>query len=114
MTTKELILKHYKPGMTVTKVASSLGIGRTTAYYHLKRLFPEDFGSNKSDQIVLNEMNKALFSPTGVTQKELAKHLGISPQYLCDILLKRRPITERIANKLGYKKVCKWVKESVT
>lgn len=59
---------------------------------------------------VIKAMQKALYSPTGVSQKELAEHLNISPQYLSDILRGNRFIPDKVANKLGFKKVIKWVK----
>ena len=43
------------------------------------------------------------------TQKEAAKKLGISPQYLNDLLKQHRPITEKIAGKLGWKLQKTWV-----
>jgi plasmid maintenance system antidote protein VapI len=43
--------------------------------------------------------------------KEAAQQMGISPQYLCDILLGRRAISEKVAAFFGYKKVIKWKKD---
>lgn len=43
-----------------------------------------------------------LFSPT---QKATAKELGISPQYLGDILAGRREISDRVAKALGFRRV---------
>ena len=39
------------------------------------------------------------------TQKDVARQLGISPQYLCDLLAERRPITEEVALKMGFERV---------
>jgi len=40
-----------------------------------------------------------------VTQKEMAKILGISPQYLHDILVSRRGISSRIAKIMGFERI---------
>jgi plasmid maintenance system antidote protein VapI len=42
------------------------------------------------------------------SQKEAAKSLGISTQYLNDLLRSRRNISEEIAGKFGYK--AEWVR----
>ena len=39
-----------------------------------------------------------------LSQKNAAKFLKISPQYLCDILICRREISESLAKKLGFKR----------
>ena len=39
------------------------------------------------------------------SQKEVAAMLGVTPQYLCDILKRRRPITAAIAEKVGFRLV---------
>jgi len=39
------------------------------------------------------------------TQKLAASMLGITPQYLCDILQGRREVSENVAAKLGYDRV---------
>lgn len=39
------------------------------------------------------------------SQKTVAKNLGISQQFICDVLKKRRGISERLAKKMGYKKI---------
>ena len=44
------------------------------------------------------------------TDSELAEHLGISASYLHDVLLKRRPIAEKLANALGYKPIRMYIK----
>lgn len=43
------------------------------------------------------------------SQKATAQYFGISEQFLCDILLKRRAISERIAEKLMLRKFVCWV-----
>lgn len=43
------------------------------------------------------------------SQKAAAKKWGISPQYLQDVLSGRRPITEKLAAKVGWKLVKTWV-----
>ena len=39
------------------------------------------------------------------TQKRAAKDLGISQQYLCDVLKGRREISATLADQLGYERV---------
>ena len=43
------------------------------------------------------------------SQKAVAYNLGITPQYLSDILKRRRSISERVAKELGFKKVSYFV-----
>jgi hypothetical protein len=38
------------------------------------------------------------------TQKDAAHKLGITPQYLCDILYGRRDISESVATSLGFER----------
>lgn len=38
------------------------------------------------------------------TQKMAADHLGVSPQYLTDVLVARRAIGARLASALGYER----------
>jgi plasmid maintenance system antidote protein VapI len=40
--------------------------------------------------------------------KEAAKALGISPQYLHDVINGRRKVSEKLGAKLGYEMVVKW------
>lgn len=42
------------------------------------------------------------------TQKEAAKSLGVSPQYLSDVLQGRREITEKLAEKVGWRLEKTW------
>jgi len=44
------------------------------------------------------------------TQKDVAKDLGISPQYLSDILKGRREISTEIARRLGFERVVTYVR----
>lgn len=37
------------------------------------------------------------------SQQAAAKHLGISPQYLCDVIAGRRAVSKRLAAALGYR-----------
>ena len=39
-----------------------------------------------------------------LTYKTAAEHLGISPQYLTDVLQQRRSIGKRLAHALGYER----------
>jgi plasmid maintenance system antidote protein VapI len=45
------------------------------------------------------------------TQKELADHLGISNAYLNDIIHGKQAVSNKVAQKLGYKRVIKFVLE---
>lgn len=44
------------------------------------------------------------------SQSEVAKELGVSPQYLSDILREKRSVSEAVAAKLGFERV--WRKVS--
>jgi hypothetical protein len=46
---------------------------------------------------------KQLVSDCG-SQKDAADKLGITPQYLCDLLKERRGFSETVAGSLGFKK----------
>ena len=48
------------------------------------------------------------------SQKAVAKHLGVSEMYLCDVLKYRREPGEKILKPLGYEKVIRYrkIKES--
>ena len=43
-------------------------------------------------------------------QKKTAEELGIAAQTLCDVLKQRRPVTERLAKAMGYKRVIEFEK----
>lgn len=43
------------------------------------------------------------------TQKQAAAELGISAQYLSDVLNGHRPMSEKLASKLGWEKIVTWV-----
>ena len=57
-------------------------------------VFPEQLISALQDAI-----------ENGMTQKELAKELGISQQYLSDIIRGNRPLPGRVANLMGFAKM---------
>lgn len=42
------------------------------------------------------------------SQKETAAFLGVSPQYLSDVLKRRRYLSETVAEKMGYRKVVRF------
>lgn len=44
------------------------------------------------------------------TQKKVAEHLEISEAYFSDILTSRRPISDEMAQKLGYRRVMNYEK----
>lgn len=44
------------------------------------------------------------------SQNNVAARLGITPQYLSDIRLGRREISEAVAEKLGYARVVQFIK----
>ena len=39
------------------------------------------------------------------SQKDVAKRLRLTPQYINDVLHQRRPVSAKMAKKLGYKRV---------
>jgi plasmid maintenance system antidote protein VapI len=43
------------------------------------------------------------------TQKDAAKSLKVTPQFICDVLKGRREISETLAKRLGYKRVTQYV-----
>jgi predicted transcriptional regulator len=44
------------------------------------------------------------------SQREVADDLGLSPAFVCDVLKGRREVTERLARKMGYRKVVEFEK----
>lgn len=58
---------------------------------------------------VLNSLRERISPPRGTTQKEVARKLGFSPQFLNDVLNQRREITERLADSLGFRQVTYYV-----
>lgn len=62
-----------------------------------------------SDVPVVQAMKEYLRTKR-ITQKELAKYLDISQQYLSDILNYKRNVSEAVAFKMGYQKVLNWVR----
>jgi hypothetical protein len=63
---------------------------------------------NMDDTPVIEEL-RFLVKHHG-SQKEAARELGISEQYLSDLLLGRRSVSEEIAGKVGYRAI--WVAHS--
>jgi hypothetical protein len=57
------------------------------------------------DTPVLNEILKHEANFGFGWQIKLASKIGISPQYMCDIIGGRRSISEGIGGKLGFEKV---------
>ena len=55
-----------------------------------------------TESIVLNHLRSEIGASS---QKEVAKRLRLTPQYVNDVLHKRRPISAELAKKLGYKRV---------
>lgn len=43
------------------------------------------------------------------TQKDAAKELKISPQYLHDVLMRRREVSANLAAELGYDRIVRFV-----
>jgi len=52
---------------------------------------------------VLGELRQRIL--TGTTQEELAHQLDISPQYLSDVLNKRREPGKKLLDAIGYERV---------
>lgn len=55
-----------------------------------------------SEAYVLSDLKQMLEVNS---QKDLAKRLRLTPQYINDVLHKRRPVSAEMAKKLGYKRV---------
>ena len=55
-----------------------------------------------SEAYVLSDLKQMLGESS---QKDVAKRLRLTPQYVNDVLHKRRPISAELAKKLGYKRV---------
>ena len=47
------------------------------------------------------------------SQKKLAQHLGISEQFLSDILHERRAVPAPLAARLGYRRVLRYIKGGI-
>lgn len=45
------------------------------------------------------------------SQRAVADHLGISGAFLSDILNGNKPVSNQVAQKLGYKKIVKYAKD---
>jgi predicted transcriptional regulator len=45
------------------------------------------------------------------SQRKVADHLGISAAFLSDIINGNRPVSNQVAQKLGYKKVVKYARD---
>jgi hypothetical protein len=58
----------------------------------------------------LRDMLREMARPT--TDAALAKQLGLSPQYLCDVLLGRREPGPKLLRALGLRKEVRYVKDS--
>ena len=54
---------------------------------------------------VLKDLRERLTPPRGVTQKEVAVKLGMSVQYLYQVLNGQRPISENLAGALGFRRM---------
>jgi plasmid maintenance system antidote protein VapI len=65
--------------------------------------------TNGVDSEHILEEIEALIESLG-SQNVAAAELGISPQYLSDLLHHRRPVTDSIAQLFGYQKVVTWRK----
>ena len=53
-----------------------------------------------------NDLRKEIERMVSMTsQREVASRLGVSPSMICDVLMGRRDITERIAEALGYSRM---------
>jgi len=53
---------------------------------------------------VLKALREKVQGPRGTTQKQVAAQLGITPQYLNDILSDKRRLTPEVAAALGFRK----------
>jgi plasmid maintenance system antidote protein VapI len=51
---------------------------------------------------VMKVLRERVEGPRGKTQQEIARELGVSPQYLNDILADRRRLTPELASAVGF------------
>ena len=62
---------------------------------------------NDVPNLAIEELKKRVAASS---QKVVAEQLGISPQYLSDILMARRDLSDNVIVKLGFMKVSVYVK----
>ncbi len=55
-----------------------------------------------TEAILIQDLRREV---SGSNQKEVAKRLRLTPQYINDVLHSRRPISAKMAKRLGYKRV---------
>ncbi len=55
-----------------------------------------------TEAILISDLRREI---SGSSQKEVAKRLRLTPQYINDVLHRRRPVSGQMAKKLGYKRV---------
>lgn len=55
-----------------------------------------------TEAILISDLRREI---NGSSQKEVAKRLRLTPQYINDVLHSRRPVSAKMAKKLGYKRI---------
>lgn len=67
----------------------------------------------KSDEITQDELREVIIQMAAKwpSQRELAKHLEISDALMTGILDGTRPISKRVAQRLGYRRIVKYRKD---
>ena len=66
------------------------------------------------DTPVLNEIRKYEYKFAPGWQNILAEHIGISPQYMSDIIRGKRAVSEEVGTKFGFEKVWRRKKKNET
>ena len=64
-----------------------------------------------TDSEVLKYLRERFTPPRGLTQKEVARRLGFSPQFINDVVGGRRAVTDALAESLGFRRVSYFVKK---
>jgi plasmid maintenance system antidote protein VapI len=69
--------------------------------------------SKRTEEITQDEIKEIIeqMVTTWGSQRKLADHLGISAAFLSDIINGNKPVSNQVAQKLGYKKVVKYAKD---
>ncbi len=55
-----------------------------------------------TESILLSDLRREI---SVSSQKEVAKRMRLTPQYINDVLHRRRPVSKEMAKKLGYRRV---------
>lgn len=62
--------------------------------------------NRKTDADLLEELKRSVDRKRGLTIT--ADGLGFTPQFISDVIYQRRPMTEKLAAKMGYRRVVEY------